>query len=501
MTAKTTTETKYQIFVSSTFRDLKDWRRALIDQILRADHIPSGMEGFSAADEEDLKVIQRAIDQCDIYVVVVGSSFGSEIPNTNPTESFTQREFRYASEKGKPILAFILDDKDFEDEREALPSDSPEREHDDDIRQFREEVKTIEKDRHRIVEFFSKDEGVHSLTAKFITALNKMIRRPSFNMPGWLRLPPGVETNPFIKRIISKLASFDTLSYRCTADFPEVKEAMAHHFWYRFGAELINEKVWHLFFESGSTIAYVVERLRDKLESPSWSQNQSKLRLHTNNVLTYLEFILYEHLQLEIVPHGPPDDDDKYGATFGPFLAREEKAHPFTNEPLSKTDPGSAKLVEELKKKIVPVSKPSLILATASGLEAESDPEFPGPHVGTYRNKLVKRSLLQSGHPLVLFLDESKIAPIGVKGKFKKGYCHSVCDPEFSWQDAVRKQPLALCVGATSERRLKKVIGSLTQHETWSSEEPKVYDGGCAVVLYNDRFWKRFGVPASNSDL
>ena len=35
---------KYQIFISSSYLDLKDQRKALIGQILREGHIPSGME-------------------------------------------------------------------------------------------------------------------------------------------------------------------------------------------------------------------------------------------------------------------------------------------------------------------------------------------------------------------------------------------------------------------------------------------------------------------------
>jgi hypothetical protein len=42
--------TKYQIFVSSTYDDLKDERAAVIRAILEMGHIPVGMEMFSAAD-------------------------------------------------------------------------------------------------------------------------------------------------------------------------------------------------------------------------------------------------------------------------------------------------------------------------------------------------------------------------------------------------------------------------------------------------------------------
>jgi len=41
-------EKKYQIFVSSTYEDLKDERQAAVEAILLAGHIPAGMELFSS---------------------------------------------------------------------------------------------------------------------------------------------------------------------------------------------------------------------------------------------------------------------------------------------------------------------------------------------------------------------------------------------------------------------------------------------------------------------
>jgi len=43
---------KYQIFVSSTYDDLKKERDQVIKASLEMGHIPVGMEMFSAADEE-----------------------------------------------------------------------------------------------------------------------------------------------------------------------------------------------------------------------------------------------------------------------------------------------------------------------------------------------------------------------------------------------------------------------------------------------------------------
>jgi len=42
---------KLQVFVSSTYRDLKPERQAAVEAILKAGHIPAGMELFSAGSE------------------------------------------------------------------------------------------------------------------------------------------------------------------------------------------------------------------------------------------------------------------------------------------------------------------------------------------------------------------------------------------------------------------------------------------------------------------
>ena len=59
---------RYQVFISSTYTDLKEERRAVIQTVIEADCIPAGMELFPAADEEQLTFIKRVIDDCDYYL-------------------------------------------------------------------------------------------------------------------------------------------------------------------------------------------------------------------------------------------------------------------------------------------------------------------------------------------------------------------------------------------------------------------------------------------------
>ncbi len=102
---------KFQVFISSTYEDLREERNKVRDAILSISHFPVGMELFGAASEEQWEIIKETIDTSDYYVLIVGQRYGTVIPD-GPDKgiSYTEKEFRYAEEKGIPILAFIIDD-------------------------------------------------------------------------------------------------------------------------------------------------------------------------------------------------------------------------------------------------------------------------------------------------------------------------------------------------------------------------------------------------------
>ena len=118
---------RYQIFISSTFTDLKEERKSIIEGLLNAKYIPAGMEMFAASNDEQFKYIKKIIDTCDYYVLIIGARYGSINPSTG--KSFTEQEYDYAIEKGIPVLAFLHDDpynlpveKREDDKRDLLDS-------------------------------------------------------------------------------------------------------------------------------------------------------------------------------------------------------------------------------------------------------------------------------------------------------------------------------------------------------------------------------------------
>jgi hypothetical protein len=97
---------KYQIFISSTYEDLRSQREQVIKAVLEMGHIPVGMEMFSAGDEQQWEIIKRQIEQSDYYVVIVSHRYGSMIGEV----SYTEREYDYAVSLKIPTLGFIIDE-------------------------------------------------------------------------------------------------------------------------------------------------------------------------------------------------------------------------------------------------------------------------------------------------------------------------------------------------------------------------------------------------------
>ncbi len=126
-------EKRYQVFVSSTYRDLLEHRQLVMKALLQVNAIPAGMELFPASDDDAWTLIQHAIDESDYYVVIVGGRYGSV---DKDGVSYTEREFDYASDRRKPIMAFLHGSP------ATLPREKTETDHDawEKLERFREKA-------------------------------------------------------------------------------------------------------------------------------------------------------------------------------------------------------------------------------------------------------------------------------------------------------------------------------------------------------------------------
>lgn len=163
-------EKRYQVFVSSTFTDLKDERHEVIRALLELDCIPVGMELFPASDDDAWTLIKRVIDQSDYYIVMSAGRYGSTHPETGV--SYTEMEFDYAEEIGIPILAFLHSDLT------SIALDKSEQ--DGDARKRLSDFR--EKLRRRVTRDWTTAAELGSVVSRSIV---KMIRlRPGI---GWIR--------------------------------------------------------------------------------------------------------------------------------------------------------------------------------------------------------------------------------------------------------------------------------------------------------------------------
>lgn len=103
---------KYQVFVSSTYADLEEERRSVIQTVIGMDCIPAGMELFPATDEEQFEFIKRVIDDCDYYLLIIGGRYGSTTAASWRTASSRSPSIKdghnaalAASGAGRPLVA------------------------------------------------------------------------------------------------------------------------------------------------------------------------------------------------------------------------------------------------------------------------------------------------------------------------------------------------------------------------------------------------------------
>lgn len=160
---------RYQVFVSSTFTDLKEERKAIIEGLLNAKYIPAGMEMFSASNDEQFKYIKKIIDTCDYYVLIVGARYGSINPSTG--KSFTEQEYDYAVEKGIPVLAFLHDD----------PYNLPVEKRDDENRELLENFRNKASDGRMCKMWHTSSELISSV---IISLVEEVANNPQM---GWTR--------------------------------------------------------------------------------------------------------------------------------------------------------------------------------------------------------------------------------------------------------------------------------------------------------------------------
>jgi hypothetical protein len=183
---------KLQVFVSSTFDDLKKERQAAVEAILTSGHIPAGMELFTAGDESQMEVIKQWIDESDVYLLILGGRYGSIERVTG--KSYIQLEYEYAVSKGKPLFACVINEAALDlrvkaEGRSVLETDNPQK-----LKEFRTTVLS------KISRFWDDTKDIKII---IIEKLSELARRE--NLIGWVR--PSTQSNlPALADEIARLS-------------------------------------------------------------------------------------------------------------------------------------------------------------------------------------------------------------------------------------------------------------------------------------------------------
>ncbi len=163
-------EKRFQVFISSTYADLKDERRTVIQTVIELDCIPAGMELFPAADEEQLTFIKRVIDDCDYYLLIIGGRYGSI---SDSGVSYTEQEYDYAVGHGLKVIALLHENPD------EIPLGKSEKDPvlRDRLQRFRDKAS-----KGRLVKFWKTAGDIPGLVALSLSSTIKM-----FPAVGWVR--------------------------------------------------------------------------------------------------------------------------------------------------------------------------------------------------------------------------------------------------------------------------------------------------------------------------
>lgn len=160
---------RYQVFISSTYTDLIEERREVTHALLELNCLPAGMEMFPSADSDQWTLIKKVIDQSDFYVVILGGRYGS---TTEEGVSYTEKEFDYAVELGKPVFGFAhADPGSIPVNRSEIEPGARER-----LNQFRQKVQA------RHIKMFSNAEDLGSKVSRALA-----IAMQDTTAEGWIR--------------------------------------------------------------------------------------------------------------------------------------------------------------------------------------------------------------------------------------------------------------------------------------------------------------------------
>lgn len=97
-----------KVFISSTYKDLIEHRKAAHDALEKLDVHVIWMEAFGARPEDSTTACLREVEESDLFIGIYAHRYGF-IPKDSEV-SITEQEFDHAQELDKPIFGFIVNE-------------------------------------------------------------------------------------------------------------------------------------------------------------------------------------------------------------------------------------------------------------------------------------------------------------------------------------------------------------------------------------------------------
>jgi len=179
---------RIDVFISSTARDLEEYRDAITKLILRLGLHPIGMEAFNPTDRNALQLCYDKIQESEIFIGIYAYRYGYAPPKEasyktvngivfegDGETSITHLEYLWAIERKLPMLLFVVRDTNAEGDPMSWPvsyiEDNPGKSH---LNSF----KNLIMSRH-VVGFFYSPDHLGSQVATGLLEISKMLMSSS----------------------------------------------------------------------------------------------------------------------------------------------------------------------------------------------------------------------------------------------------------------------------------------------------------------------------------
>ena len=94
-----------RVFISSTFEDLRQYRHAVRDALLRAGAMPVMFEDQPASNEPPSEIVEQEIKRADAILMIIGHRYG--VTDSQSGRSWIEIEYEAAKKRAMPVLVFM----------------------------------------------------------------------------------------------------------------------------------------------------------------------------------------------------------------------------------------------------------------------------------------------------------------------------------------------------------------------------------------------------------